>query len=115
MPSRRFDTDRPGKLLMSVHGSASLLLIRLQPYRKKKSLIEKKKAATFTPVYRSFGRDPLAADEKAPAARPPASHQGPRLEADHIAFGRGLHHILHFDNILDDDHHQSKQAVEQTL
>uniref|UniRef100_A0A3B4XT47 Protein LTV1 homolog n=1 Tax=Seriola lalandi dorsalis TaxID=1841481 RepID=A0A3B4XT47_SERLL len=37
----------------------------LQPHRKKKSFIEKKKAVTFHLVHRSQ-RDPLAADEKAP-------------------------------------------------
>uniref|UniRef100_A0A3Q2SQY9 Protein LTV1 homolog n=1 Tax=Fundulus heteroclitus TaxID=8078 RepID=A0A3Q2SQY9_FUNHE len=37
----------------------------MQPHRKKKSFIEKKKAVTFHLVHRSQ-RDPLAADEKAP-------------------------------------------------
>ncbi|CAL9701101.1 unnamed protein product [Knipowitschia caucasica] len=41
------------------------VLFSVQPHRKKKSFIEKKKAVTFHLVHRSQ-RDPLAADETAP-------------------------------------------------
>lgn len=44
-----------------IHCGACLL----QPHRKKKAFIEKKKAVTFHLVHRSQ-RDPLAADETAP-------------------------------------------------
>lgn len=55
----------PGCDVISVEPHHSLRPCLLQPHRKKKAFIEKKKAVTFHLVHRSQ-RDPLAADETAP-------------------------------------------------
>lgn len=60
-PGRRFFPDA-FNLSFLINDSPSILL---QPHKKKKPFIEKKKAVTFHLVHRSQ-KDPLAADDTAP-------------------------------------------------